>query len=313
MQVPAVRGRRDRRASRAPSTRWWSACARTARSRSGCTSPSAPRPWAAWPRRWPTRSATRSTSSTSRSTTCASASARGEAPPAARTSTRILDNVKAEISRLNRLVGDFLSFGKPMRLAPARVLACDGAAARGGGPRGPQGPGPGHRARRGERADGLPQVVADPELLKTCFLNLMINAADAMPEGGVLAVARAAAARTQGGEAVVVTRERHRPRHDARRTSRRPSSPTSRPRTTGLGLGLALTHKIVTDHGGTITLESAPGQGTTRADHAPPWPRSRPRPSRARPCAVTRHGGRGRQGRGSWSSTTSSASATSCR
>jgi two-component system sporulation sensor kinase A len=32
---------------------------------------------------------------------------------------------------------------------------------------------------------------------------------------------------------------------------------------TGLGLGLALTHKIVADHGGSISLESAPDRGTT--------------------------------------------------
>ena len=93
--------------------------------------------------------------------------------------------MKSEITRLNRLVGDFLSFGKPMRLDIAPVRARRGACARW----------PSlvdHKAKdqgialEVEAEPGLPRVTADPELLKTCFLNLMINAVDAMPEGGAL-------------------------------------------------------------------------------------------------------------------------------
>src|SRR5262249_18126775 len=97
---------------------------------------------------------------------------------------RIMGHMKAEISRLNRLVGDFLSFGKPMRLHPRLVsveeVLRDVASL------------VDHKARdqgialEVSAAPDLPRIVADPELLKTCFLNLMINGVDAMPEGGVL-------------------------------------------------------------------------------------------------------------------------------
>src|SRR4029077_14623629 len=90
---------------------------------------------------------------------------------------KILANMKAEISRLNRLVGDFLSFGKPMRLHP-RLCAIDEVlrevAALVDHKAKDQG-----IALAVEIESGLPQLVADPELLKTCFLNLMINAVDA--------------------------------------------------------------------------------------------------------------------------------------
>ncbi|HEX6739249.1 MAG TPA: ATP-binding protein [Vicinamibacteria bacterium] len=179
---------------------------------------------------------------------------------------RILSNVKAEISRLNRLVGDFLSFGKPMRLHPR---ACDLAvvlrevAAL-----------VDHKARdQGIALDfdaepGLPQLVVDPELLKTCFLNLMINAVDAMGDGGLLTVT---VRRAPGGDGIEV---------EVRDTGRGMTpeeidsafEPYFSTKDTGLGLGLALTRKIVEDHGGTVQLQSTPGQGTVALIQLPQLP-----------------------------------------
>jgi signal transduction histidine kinase len=171
----------------------------------------------------------------------------------------ILANVKGEISRLNRLVGEFLSFGRPMRLHPQEcsvdvLLREVGALVD-------------HKARdQGialsvEAERGLPRVLADPELLKTCFLNLMINGLDAMPEGGRLS----ASVRHEQGDAgqallVEVTDSGCGMSEDDMRDAFEPYFST---KDAGLGIGLALTRKIVSDHGGTIELSSAPGRGTT--------------------------------------------------
>jgi len=169
--------------------------------------------------------------------------------------------MKAEISRLNRLVGDFLSFGKPMRLHPRLVsveeVLREVAAL------------VDHKAKdqgitlEVAADEELPRIVADPELLKTCFLNLMINAVDAMPEGGALeiAVRRGRAAAEQAEALVVTVRDNgHGMSVEDIQSAFEPYFST---KDTGFGLGLALTKKIVSDHGGTIALESAPGQGTT--------------------------------------------------
>jgi hypothetical protein len=171
---------------------------------------------------------------------------------------RILDNVKAEISRLNRLVADFLSFGKPMRLdrRPCRLgnLVREVAAL------------VDHKARDQGIAlevqveEGLPEIVADPELLKTCLLNLLINAADAMPQGGLLST-RVGRTEHDGQPALAVT-VRDTGSGMTPEAIRGAFEPYFSTKETGLGLGLALTHKIVADHGGAITLESEPGQGT---------------------------------------------------
>jgi hypothetical protein len=173
---------------------------------------------------------------------------------------RILRNMKAEISRLNRLVGDFLSFGKPMRL-DRRPCALDEVLREVASL-------VDHKAKdqgialQVRAAPGLPRVTVDPELLKTCFLNLMINAVDAMPEGGLLAVGIEERGAANGGREVVVSvRDTGRGMtEDAISSAFEPYFST---KDAGLGLGLALTRKIVGDHGGTIELTSTPGRGTT--------------------------------------------------
>lgn len=172
---------------------------------------------------------------------------------------RILTGVKDEISRLNRLVVEFLSFGKPMRLntrpcSLERVLRDVAALVD-------------HKARdqgvklEVETEKELPEIVADPELLKTCFLNLMINAADAMPAGGTLTVSLARGARGKGTALVVTVHDTgHGMTPEEIATAFEPYFSTKE---TGLGLGLSLTRKIVEDHGGEIALSSEPGRGTT--------------------------------------------------
>jgi signal transduction histidine kinase len=172
---------------------------------------------------------------------------------------RILDNMKSEISRLNRLVGDFLSFGKPMRLDP-RPCALDGVLREVASL-------VEHKARDQAIAialdaePGLPRIVADPELLKTCFLNLIINAMDAMPGGGLLELSLRR--RDENGQEEIEVGVRDSGKGMTSEEIRAAFEPYFSTKDTGLGLGLALTHKIVTDHGGTVVIESEPGKGTT--------------------------------------------------
>jgi signal transduction histidine kinase len=190
---------------------------------------------------------------------------------------KILRNMKSEISRLNRLVGDFLSFGKPIRLDPRPCSVgelLEGVAIL-----------VDHKARdQGivltvQVEPDLPTIVADADLLKTCFLNLMINAADAMPRGGALS---ASVKRVPGAEAleIEVGDDGHGMNADQIRTAFEPYFST---KDTGLGLGLALTRKIVEDHGGSISLESEPGRGTTARIVLPFATRPAPEPT---PVAV---------------------------
>jgi signal transduction histidine kinase len=115
----------------------------------------------------------------------------------------------------------------------------------------------------------LPPVLADRQQLEQILANLALNARDAMPEGGILWLALApartgdvAAPRPGGWVRLDVsdTGEGMEPEAVARVFE--PFS-SARPGGRSFGLGLATVHAIVVQHGGAITVRSAPGQGTT--------------------------------------------------
>ncbi|WP_165225703.1 HAMP domain-containing sensor histidine kinase [Aquisphaera insulae] len=107
------------------------------------------------------------------------------------------------------------------------------------------------------------RVVGNPEQLRRLLFNLLDNAIKFTPAGGTIEV-RAGAADGQVRLVVADTGIGIAPEHLPRVFDRfyRVDSARSR-RTGGIGLGLAICRSIVGSHHGTITLESALGQGTT--------------------------------------------------
>jgi GAF domain-containing protein len=104
----------------------------------------------------------------------------------------------------------------------------------------------------------LPPISGVSEQLREVFMNLLINALEAMPNGGRLIFNLE---RQDDYVAVVARDNGHGMSEQTRKQIFAPFFTTQRPRR--LGLGLSVAWGIVTRHGGTIEVESAPGWGST--------------------------------------------------
>jgi signal transduction histidine kinase len=118
----------------------------------------------------------------------------------------------------------------------------------------------------------LPPVPGDPANLEQVFLNLILNALQAMPNGGTLTVAAAVV------PPWVEVTIRDTGSGMAAETLSHLFQPFFTTKAQGTGLGLVITRQIIDQHRGAITCDSAPGQGTTftirlpltRAQSSPP-------------------------------------------
>jgi two-component system sensor histidine kinase HydH len=165
-----------------------------------------------------------------------------------------LERVRKETGRLNDIVEDFLRFAKvqDLKVAPGDLNAvvddlrdfCE-----------PQAMGQGIVIRTQYDPD-LPMIPLDVDLFKQALWNLVRNAHHAMPEGGDLMLQT----RLEGDCAVLDVTDTGvgmTPDIAAKVFDAFYSTKAS-----GSGLGLPTTRKIIEAHGGSIALQSEPGQGS---------------------------------------------------
>jgi nitrogen fixation/metabolism regulation signal transduction histidine kinase len=162
--------------------------------------------------------------------------------------------LSAEIGNLKKIIGRFSDFSKMPKPELERIDARDVVARVRSLYAATSEEGP--KIRLETDVDTRPMLLmADPELLHRALSNLVLNAKDAMPEGGTVTVS----AHPKGDEVeirVVDTGEGL-----TREECERLFTPYYTTKQHGTGLGLAIVQSVIADHAGTISVESCEGKG----------------------------------------------------
>ncbi|HEX6836452.1 MAG TPA: ATP-binding protein [Polyangia bacterium] len=177
-----------------------------------------------------------------------------------------------EANRLNRVVSQFLDYARPYRGEPqpldvnevvrktAQLVTPPPLPT---SPDGSEAPPPPPVEVHLQLADELPRARADAEQLRQVFLNLAINAVQAMPSGGKLTISTAL--RKPGRRSMPMLEVRFRdtgvgiPAQELKNLF----IPFYTTKDKGTGLGLPISQRIIENHGGTIEVRSRVGVGST--------------------------------------------------
>lgn len=171
----------------------------------------------------------------------------------------IINEVLEQVSRLDKTVNDLLFFGKPTVAEPTstdlnsalrKILVFAG-----------QHSGGKQIEKHLELAEDLPPVYVDPKQIQQVFLNLFLNAVQAMHGIGTLTVA-SALIRVEGTEMVQV-RVTDTGQGIPLQILDKIFTPFFTTKAQGTGLGLAISHRLIEQQGGRLYVKSEDGKGTT--------------------------------------------------
>jgi signal transduction histidine kinase len=169
---------------------------------------------------------------------------------------RLARIIVEEANRLNEKVTEFLDFARP-RIPNLRPCDLEAVLDRGLEFMEPEIQRLEIRVTREYHLNGR-MLAADPDLLHQAFLNLLINAIQAMPEGGRLIVATKPGPQGRGGEiSFADTGAGIEPE-----SLKKVLNPFFTTKEKGSGLGLPIVKSIIETHQGTIKIDSAAGDGT---------------------------------------------------
>lgn len=162
--------------------------------------------------------------------------------------------IREEVDRLNRVVGQFLDYARPFKknltsIAPDALLQKVVAVGRKTLPS--------DIDLRTDLNLPLPNLTVDPDQIKQVVDNLILNAVEAMPQGGRITVEARKWKQDQIEIAVRDTGSGIPPGNLPRLFQ-----PFFTTKTHGTGLGLAICHRIIAGHGGTIGVDPSEGGGS---------------------------------------------------
>ncbi|OGW45712.1 MAG: hypothetical protein A2Y66_01310 [Nitrospirae bacterium RBG_13_41_22] len=165
----------------------------------------------------------------------------------------LIHNIKNEIQRVSRFAESFLTYSRPfelhlkktdmIRLIEDVLVLTDAKALK-------------ENIVTIKKFSPVPYISVDPEFIKMCLYNIMLNSFQAMPHGGRLIIKTAA----NNKELSIIIEDSG--TGISQDLAGKVFDPLFTTKNTGLGIGLSLTKKIIEEHTGNISFQSSEGKGS---------------------------------------------------